>query len=1014
MQSMAFAGPQPGQTQIVEIMRMARDPDLTRSQKMEAAQKGLDYIRAQVGEGQLKSITEDTFKDPELEKKLGFYETKGLGAVYTEFNQLIRDIEVNDKLQACHAGKGAHSRAIQQGMTQADPCSRGQVTMKYLYYNGKKDGDVTVYQHQSPAYSYSQVNALLQVGSLGRFFDEKNDGKNPYNPTLEQVKKANPNLKENAELNGVAAVSELRGNIYREAIQREIQNKLSLDYRYSEPEKTDVDIKLLAHQYIKDDCKHCTTEMKNQIFKSIGHLWDKEKNTDAKRKSIQQISENLCAELKQQGYWFEPSRKAHELQRQSSAMPLFGNYESSAEMSPGQNMDSGQILEKNAKILVQISQKGNDFALLLTDALTKSKSGEEKDIQLKCSDESLAHDQALVRKAYQEAKAKTEAFSKSINDNIHPNDHSGKTHTKDIEHLVRFAPTAVGLALQDSKTDPAMAGFICGVLKNVENEKRADAALDSLIMWGGTIAGGVATIATAGAAGPFFYAGLAASASVNLATTYYSWDKSGEAHELAKQYAKAAIAQGGDPALMNMSREEFEKFKQYRFDAILSGAFTAGEVASLITIGAKSGKSLATINRELKEAALDSNKKVALLTETKPKVNATVSDVPVKAPKEKSVFVPKDPDEASKFLTFRNAYEENNFEKGDLRFISYQGRGNQMHAAKVIRKDADGGLIVQDLILGQRKIPKEELDQIRYSPWSREEFRTKKFERIPGYGPNEKVSADKVYDFKSGKVVWEPNPNYQISENAPYLAGDELVPDTPKTLPGVGLNARELTERVTKNYTNDQVEKLNGAVLGHSSNSSSLLAFTEYNGKKGGLIPTGQLEAQGKVPFSGEINFGRSGVNQDSLSTVLITEKKTVSQYTRLNTEGWSFEKSQKKALENVPSKDDLLNPTVKNDYEIEKLRREQWTKLTSEEKNLVSDPFPIVYGIEPKRVGVTHSVSSAVHYEVGLKDGASVDEIKSIFVPKDKIEYVKQMLNEKMGEKAKHIRVEDIGILQN
>jgi hypothetical protein len=693
MQSMAFAGPQPGQTQIVEIMRMARDPDLTRSQKMEAAQKGLDYIRAHVGEGQLKTITEDTFKDPELEKKLGFYETKGLGAVYTEFNQLIRDIEVNDKLQACHAGKGAHSRAIQQGMTQADPCSRGQVTMKYLYYNGKKDGDVTVYQHQSPAYAYSEVNALLQVSSLGRFFDEKNDGKNPYNPTLDQVKKANPSLKENAELNGVAAVSELRGNIYREAIQREIQNKLSLDYRYSEPEKTDVDIKLLAHQYIKDDCKHCTTEMKNQIFKSIGHLWDKEKNTDAKRKSIQQISENLCAELKQQGYWFEPSRKAHELQRQSSAMPLFGNYESSAEMSPGQNMDSGQILEKNAKILVQISQKGNDFALLLTDALTKSKSGEEKDIQLKCSDESLAHDQALVRKAYQEAKAKTEAFSKSINDNIHPNDHSGKTHTKDIEHLVRFAPTAVGLALQDSKTDPAMAGFICGVLKNVENEKRADAALDSLIMWGGTIAGGVATIATAGAAGPFFYAGLAASASVNIATTYYSWDKSGEAHELAKQYAKAAIAQGGDPALMNMSREEFEKFKQYRFDAILSGAFTAGEVASLITLGAKSGKSMAAINRELREAALDSEKKVALLSEPKVKVNQPVvvaketeRSLGRKLSKDKKKvvgdWVPVD-DPNGSYELFRRSYDANSFDE-ELKYVSFADPSGKSVFAKVV------------------------------------------------------------------------------------------------------------------------------------------------------------------------------------------------------------------------------------------------------------------------------------------------------------------------------------------
>ena len=64
--------------------------------------------------------------------------------------------------------------------------------------------------------------------------------------------------------------------------------------------------------------------------------------------------------------------------------------------------------------------------------------------------------------------------------------------------------------------------------------------------------------------------------------------------------------------------------------------------------------------------------------------------------------------------------------------------------------------------------------------------------------------------------------------------------------------------------------QLNGALLCHGSTSSSLLAFTNFMEKQGRLIPLGQLEAQGKIPFSGEIIYGRTKINVDRLSTVLL------------------------------------------------------------------------------------------------------------------------------------------------
>ena len=631
--------------------------------------------------------------------------------------------------------------------------------------------------------------------------------------------------------------------------------------------------------------------------------------------------------------------------------------------------------------MVSLSQKGNDYALLLTDSLTKSKSDENKDVQLKCTAESREHDQTLVRKAYQEAKSKTAEFSKSINDQIHPADHSAKTQTKDIEHLVKFAPSAVGIALQDSEVDPALAGFVCGVLTNVENEKRADAAMDGVVMWGGLLVGGVATIATGGMAAPFFYAGLATSAAINIATTYYSWDKSGEAHELAKQYSHAAIAQGGDPALMNMSREEFEKFKQYRFDAILSGAFTVGEVASLISIGAKSGKSLATINRELREATIDHGREVTVISKApdpvvKPKSNGSSNWKPVEDPH-------------GSHELFRKSFDANHFEKG-AEYVSFPGPNGKAIPAKVVKKGENGeSLLVEDLSGNQIALGRSDLQAVEYSPYSQTKFDLQK------------------------------NKPYEVTSDSPIFGGSEFFPDD-LTLNyfGNAVRPEDVNRMLHEQYSAAQLEQLNGAVLGHGSNSSSLLAFTEYGGKKGSLIPTGQLEQQGKVPFSGEIIFGRSGVNRESVSTVLITEKKTLGQYSNMNGKGWSKFESQKKAVSDVfekkPEKGSMLETMKKNSAEVESLRRKQWNTLTSEERKLVQEPFPVVYGIEPKRAGTVHGVKSDVRYEMGLKDGATVDEIKSIFVPKDKIDYVKKMLLEKMGDKAKHIRVEDISIMQN
>lgn len=54
---------------------------------------------------------------------------------------------------------------------------------------------------------------------------------------------------------------------------------------------------------------------------------------------------------------------------------------------------------------------------------------------------------------------------------------------------------------------------------------------------------------------------------------------------------------------------------------------------------------------------------------------------------------------------------------------------------------------------------------------------------------------------------------------------------------------------------------------------------------------------------------------------------------------------------------------------------------------------FPVVYGIRVTRSGVTKQVISDIKGEVDLVDGAKANEIKTIFVEPERIEYVSELL---------------------
>ena len=279
-----------------------------------------------------------------------------------------------------------------------------------------------------------------------------------------------------------------------------------------------------------------------------------------------------------------------------------------------------------------------------------------------------------------------------------------------------------------------------------------------------------------------------------------------------------------------------------------------------------------------------------------------------------------------------------------------------------------------------------------------------KQKRITENDPRLMAAMQKLFDLDRNNLIFS-------SDDGPYIAVHGSVIDHPRAL--------QLLAQLIARYPG-LIESAHGSLLVHGSDSSSLLAFTRYNNFEGALIPAGILERQGKIPFGGEIIWGRGGVNQSALSTTLITAIDEAVKYSGYSQNpkdqkpGWSLQKSKEteawaRTEYQGANEGSALQHTRKNRMEVEQKRQKEWEKLSADERKLVSEPFPIVFGIRPRRLGSLKPAASDVDREVLLKDGAKRDEIRVVWVPKDKILEVKHILSNSQGPQ---VRVEDIGLL--
>ena len=178
------------------------------------------------------------------------------------------------------------------------------------------------------------------------------------------------------------------------------------------------------------------------------------------------------------------------------------------------------------------------------------------------------------------------------------------------------------------------------------------------------------------------------------------------------------------------------------------------------------------------------------------------------------------------------------------------------------------------------------------------------------------------------------------------------------------------------------IKRSNGAELYHGSPSRSLLAFTALK-SKGGLRGGHELEYP-------DLKDGREGLY--SLSTVKITDIDVAIDYSKGIPDQLKFtEEEIKPFLDAVPV-----------GY-LKKPNFIPWDKLSERDSALISENFPVLYGLKPKNSRAVNPrdpditlYGSGAEVDVLMTGGADFDEIVSIFVPYDKVPFVEKIIKER------------------
>ena len=298
---------------------------------------------------------------------------------------------------------------------------------------------------------------------------------------------------------------------------------------------------------------------------------------------------------------------------------------------------------------------------------------------------------------------------------------------------------------------------------------------------------------------------------------------------------------------------------------------------------------------------------------------------------------------------------------------------------------------------------------------------------IPGFGEARKAvnAIDATADANKAMRIAENTQD--LSQKTSPLVREQIMREVPIEAPyfnrsAVNPNyAYPMTKGRTVSYdeTIDLIEDMHNTyptyqqsgypIYFHGSTSASIPGIVNNEG----ILPLGELMNTGQVPFTGELAYGVNGINQGHTSTAFIRTPESALSYAlnqsgkgRVDVEGelnrWFTERRPN--FEQIPGMpkaefyDDLYNK-----------RLTQWNALTDQEKALLNENYPVLYGIKPK----TGNVEGANRFRVPITDIADetaiagkigMDEIPSMFVPRTHVESLQKFL----GDRTKVLPMDD------
>lgn len=180
----------------------------------------------------------------------------------------------------------------------------------------------------------------------------------------------------------------------------------------------------------------------------------------------------------------------------------------------------------------------------------------------------------------------------------------------------------------------------------------------------------------------------------------------------------------------------------------------------------------------------------------------------------------------------------------------------------------------------------------------------------------------------------------------------------------------------------------------HGSSSASFVGTLSEESP--GLRPLSLISEKGIIPYSGEFGIGfllKGGISRVATSAVDIFHINEALRYALISTkQNWTPLKSGRKIisieerLNSMPRSKYLLGEDgefcrsiLLNSKLLEKIRLRHWSDLSESKRDLVSNPFPVLYGI--RYGGEVYTVHSDSPGEVGIPGKVGLEDI-TLYVP--------------------------------